>query len=186
MEELLYAGLGAGIAMTLVAGHQRLAGFMAQRPADYSGEAPPFDIRTQLSGELLMEGVIYGPTGRVSARFVADAQARWSGNRCVMTEDFRYESGRRQRREWRLTLGNDGAIRAEADDVPGGGLGRQSGSAVVLRYPIRLPDDAGGHVLKVTDWMYLMPNGTIMNRSQFRKFGFKVAELVATIRRRTG
>jgi hypothetical protein len=37
--------------------------------------------------------------------------------------------------------------------------------------------------LDVTDWMYLMKNGTIMNRSQFRKFGITVAELVATIRR---
>jgi hypothetical protein len=30
--------------------------------------------------------------------------------------------------------------------------------------------------------MYLMQNGTIINRSQFRKFGIKVAELVATMR----
>jgi hypothetical protein len=30
--------------------------------------------------------------------------------------------------------------------------------------------------------MYLTPNGTIVNRSQFRKFGIKVAELVATMR----
>ena len=28
-----------------------------------------------------------------------------------------------------------------------------------------------------------MENGTIINRSQFRKFGIKVAELVATMRR---
>jgi len=35
----------------------------------------------------------------------------------------------------------------------------------------------------VTDWMYLTENGTVMNRSQFRKFGIKVAELVATMRR---
>jgi hypothetical protein len=37
-------------------------------------------------------------------------------------------------------------------------------------------------VLQVTDWMYLMENGTIINRSQFTKFGFTVAELVATMR----
>ena len=35
---------------------------------------------------------------------------------------------------------------------------------------------------KFDDWMYLMENGTIINRSQFRKFGVKVAELVATMR----
>jgi hypothetical protein len=32
--------------------------------------------------------------------------------------------------------------------------------------------------------MYLTSNGSIMNRSQFRKFGIKVAELVATMRPR--
>jgi hypothetical protein len=53
---------------------------------------------------------------------------------------------------------------------------------VVLRYRIRLTPEAGGHVLDVTDWMYLLENGTIINRSQFRKFGIKVAELVATMR----
>jgi DNA/RNA endonuclease G (NUC1) len=52
----------------------------------------------------------------------------------------------------------------------------------VLNYKIKLTEDAGGHVLNVTDWMYLAPNGAIVNRSQFRKFGIKVAELVATMR----
>ncbi len=64
----------------------------------------------------------------------------------------------------------------------GQGEGRVEGPTVVLRYRIRLTAEAGGHVLDVTDWMYLMENGTIINRSQFRKFGFKVAELVATMR----
>ena len=64
----------------------------------------------------------------------------------------------------------------------GEGIGRAEGSAVLLNYRIRLTPEAGGHVLSVTDWMYLMENGTIMNRSQFRKFGIKVAELVATMR----
>ncbi|MFN0114618.1 MAG: DUF3833 family protein [Paracoccaceae bacterium] len=160
----------------------RLAGFAAQRPAEYrAGEV--FDIRRELNGPILCEGVIFGPLGRVNSRFEARMDPVWDGNRCVMAERFRYDSGTTQDREWRLTLGNDGAIRAEADDVVGGGIGRQEGSAVRLRYRIRLPASAGGHVLSVTDWMYMTPSGTIVNRSQFRKFGIKVAELVATLRR---
>ena len=58
----------------------------------------------------------------------------------------------------------------------------QKGYAVLLNYRIKLSEEAGGHVLDTTDWMYLMQNGSIMNRSQFRKFGIKVAELVATMR----
>jgi hypothetical protein len=156
--------------------------FNAQRPEDYDHDAQMFDIRQKLNGPILCEGVIYGPTGRVTSRFVGDFEASWAGNVGTMTEVFNYDSGAVQKREWTLTLGNDGSIRAEAPDVVGVGTGQQLGSAVVMNYRIRLTEDAGGHVLDTTDWMYLAPNGSIINRSQFRKFGIKVAELVATMR----
>jgi hypothetical protein len=175
---------GIVLTLALVAAHARYMGFRAQKPEDFRGKGPDLDLRRHLNGPILCEGVIYGPTGRVSSRFVADFEARWEGNHGVMTEAFRYDSGARQNREWRLTLSNDGSVRAEADDVVGVGTGRAEGPALRLDYDIRLPADAGGHVLSVTDWMYLTENGTIMNRSQFRKFGIKVAELVATMRRK--
>ena len=179
LEVLLTLGVLAALAYAL----SRFAGFPAQRPADYRAMTPAMDIRHHLSGPILCEGVIYGPTGRVTSRFVADMHGRWEGNRGILDEHFRYDSGTRQDRQWRLTLGNDGAVLAEADDLVAPGQGRQEGAAMQLRYRIRLPESAGGWVLDVTDWMYLMENGTIINRSQFRKFGIKVAELVATMRR---
>ena len=176
----LVAGVLLTLGLTVAYSHK--LGFRAQRPADYAGLGPTFDPRRHLSGPIQCEGVIYGPTGRVTSRFVAEMRGHWEGNRGTLTEVFRYDSGTVQHREWRLTLGNDGRVRAEADDVPGIGLGEVSGPTLQLNYPIRLTESAGGHVLQVTDWMYLTENGAIINRSQFRKFGIKVAELVATMR----
>lgn len=156
-------------------------GFQAQTPDDY-GNGPAFDIREILNGPLLCDGVIYGPTGRVTSRFVAEFEAEWNGDKGVMREHFSYDSGTTQDREWRLSVGPDGKITADADDLVGTGTGQQSGSGVQLNYAIQLPESAGGHVLQVTDWMYLLENGTVINRSQFRKFGLKVGELVATMR----
>lgn len=184
MPSILSLLLGMFLMLGLVALHARMLGFRAQKPQDYAGKAPRFDLRQHLDGPILCEGVIYGPTGRVSSRFVADFDARWDGNVGVMTERFRYDSGAVQNREWTLTLGNDGDVRATAPDVVGEGRGTAEGAAVLLTYDLRLPPEAGGHVLNVTDWMYLMENGTIMNRSQFTKFGVKVAELVATMRKK--
>ena len=185
MAEFLLVILGAALAMGAAWVRTRLWTFRAQAPGDYAG-GPRFDISERLSGRLLCEGVIYGPAGRVTSRFVAGMEGRWGegpdGLLGVMSEDFLYDSGSRQHREWRLTLRADGSILADADDLVGTGTGRQEGSAVRLDYRIRLTEEAGGHVLDVTDWMYLMENGTIMNRSQFRKFGLTVAELVATMR----
>ncbi len=174
--------LGVVLTLALVAAQSRWLGFRGQETRHWKGRGPDFDVRRHLSGPILCEGVIYGPTGRVTSRFVADMEGTWDGNRGTLTERFRYDSGAVQDRAWRLTVANDGAIRAEADDIVGTGRGRQEGAAVRLDYNIRLPAEAGGHVLAVTDWMYLMENGTIINRSQFRKFGIKVAELVATMR----
>ncbi len=157
-------------------------GFRAQRPSDYAGTGPEFDIRTHLSGTFISEGMIYGPTGRVVSRFVAQMEGRWQGETGSLSETFQYAGGGTQARRWELILAEDGAFTAEAEDLVGTGTGQQSGATVRLNYRIRLPADAGGHVLDVTDWMYLMENGTIMNRSEMRKFGIKVAELVATIR----
>jgi hypothetical protein len=159
------------------------ASFRAQRPSYYADKGPQFDPRQHLSGPILCEGVIYGPTGRVTSRFVADMNGTWDGNSGVLSETFRYDSGTVQNRAWTMQLDNDGAIEATADDVLGTASGRAQGCGVVMRYRIRLAPEAGSHILDVTDWMYLMENGTIMNRSQFTKFGIQVAELVATMRR---
>ena len=183
MDEFLSFGLGATLALAGVAVLRRWLGFGSQTADHYADATPPFDMRRDLNGRVACDGVIYGPLGRVTSRFHGDFDIEWTGNIGVMRERFTYDTGTVQNREWRLTLGNDGSIRAEADDVVGAGRGTVSGNAVNLRYALRLPEDAGGHVLNVDDWMYLAPGGAIVNRSQFRKFGIKVAELVATMHR---
>ena len=175
--------LGVLIVLVLLAMKPRFIGFRSQSTADFAGKGPAFDLRQHLSGPIQCEGVIYGPTGRVASRFVADMVGEWDGNTGTLRETFRYDSGAVQERCWTLRLGNDGRIIATAPDVLGEGAGEAEGPAVALRYRIRLPESGGGHVLDVVDWMYLMENGTIMNRSQFTKFGITVAELVATMRR---
>ena len=182
MTPILSALIGALIVIALMALRTRYASFAAQAPSDYAGKGPDFDLRRHLSGPLTCEGVIFGPTGRVTSRFVADMQGSWDGTTGTLAEVFRYDSGTVQHRAWTLALGPEGRIIATAADVEGQGTGRVEGSGVLLRYRIRLTPEAGGHVLDVTDWMYLLDNGAIINRSQFRKFGIKVAELVATIR----
>lgn len=182
MSFLLYVLIGAGLMLIVMVVMSRYVSFSAQNSDDYADQGPQFDIRERLNGPIICEGVIYGPTGKVTSRFTADIEASWTGNVCTMKEVFHFDSGNVQNREWKLTLGNDGSIKAEAPDVIGAGSGQQKGSAVLLNYRIKLSDEAGGHVLDTTDWMYLMSNGSIMNRSQFRKFGIKVAELVATMR----
>lgn len=177
---MIYALIIAGLVLAVLS--RFWIGFSAQSPDSYSETTPAFDIRRHLSGPIQCDGVIYGPLGRVSSRFVAEMNGVWDGESGKIAERFQYSSGQTQLREWRLVMGENGRFTATADDILGVGTGVQKGASVQIKYRIRLPESAGGHVLSVTDWMYLLDNGSIINRSQMRKFGLKVAELVATMR----
>lgn len=182
-DAFLWFLIGVGLCFGLVIVRDRFFSFLGQKPEDYEDGDPEFDLRTHLNGKLICEGVIFGPMGRMTSSFVARFDAHWDGNVGVIDEHFDYNNGEIQKRQWTLTLGENGTFTAKAPDVPWTGRGAQAGSAVLFRYPIRLPESAGGFVLQSFDCMYMTGEGTIVNRSQFRKFGIKVAELVATIRK---
>ncbi len=176
------ATLTLGLILAALVVQRRFFSFAAQAPKAYAASEPLMDIRKVLAGPIASEGVIFGPTGQMTSRFVAKMEGSWQGNSGTLAEDFHYANGTSQQRLWTLTLDADGTITGTAPDIIGTAQGRQSGATVQMTYRIRLPEDAGGHVLDVVDWMYLMPNGTILNKSEMRKFGIKVAELVASIR----
>jgi hypothetical protein len=176
--------LGAAVVLFLKVLRRRVADFSGQKADDYADDFPRFDMREHLNGPMQCDGVIFGPLGRVTSTFEADFDIVWEGNRCTMKEHFQYNDGSIQDREWRLELDDDGGFKAYADDVPGMASGEIAGPAVLFNYKITLPPESGSHTLKAFDCMYLTKNGTIVNRSQFRKFGFRVAELVATIKKK--
>lgn len=176
--------LGMAVVMVCVGLRRRFADFLGQTADDYAEDYPQFNMREHLDGQMQCDGVIFGPLGRVTSTFEADFDISWDGDVCTMKEDFRYHDGSTQSREWRIQLDGGGRFEALADDVPGKGRGEMAGPAVLFHYPITLPPESGGYTLSAFDCMYLTKNGTIVNRSQFRKFGFRVAELVATIRKK--
>lgn len=180
--DVIYLLVGAGVVLLGVFMRCKLWAFSGQKAADYADDLVVLDMKKHLNGEMICEGVIFGPTGRVTSSFVADFNVVWDGDTAQIREHFVYHDRATQDRFWTIKLGAGGRFTATAPDVPGVGQGQQSGSAIQMRYPIKLPDDLGGHVLQTIDWIYLTPEGTMINRSQFRKFGIKVAELVATIR----
>lgn len=179
----MFWGIVAGVALAALIALilSRFIGFSAQKPSDYAHGRTMLDLRRALSGRMLVDGVLYGPRGRVVSRFTANMDCEWQGNQLTIDEKFVFDSGQIQTRRWQLALGNDARLTGGASDIFGA-IGHVGGDTLSLRYQLKLPDAAGGHILAVRDWMYALDNGTLVNRSQMRKFGFKVAELVATIR----
>ncbi len=182
--DFLFFFVGACLVLAAVLLRRFTAAFSAQQPSDYTEDYRILDMKQDLMGDMICEGIIFGPLGRVTSTFVANFNVAWDGDTAQINEHFVYGDNTTQDRVWTITLSPDGSFTATAPDVPGVGKGRQSGGTISMRYPIKLPADVGGHTLQTVDWIYLTPDGTLINRSQFRKFGIKVAELVATIRKK--
>lgn len=170
------------IVLLLMIAKTYLFSFRFQSPDDYADTGPQFILTKHLSGEILSEGVIFGPTGKMANSFTARMVGEWDGDTGTLSEEFTYSNGVTQSRKWFLSLGPGNTFTATADDLVGEAQGIVSGSTVQLTYEIILPESAGGHTLKATDWLYLTADGVIMNKSEMSKFGLKVAELVATMR----
>ena len=168
--------------LAAIAAKNLFLSFRGQTPEDYAASTPTFSLKQHLSGRLLSEGLIYGPNGKMTNSFVAEMVGEWDGDTGTLSESFTYSNGKQQNRKWFLKLGPDNTFTATADDIVGEAKGTISGSTVMMRYKIVLPEEAGGHTLTATDWLYLTENGVIMNKSEMRKFGLKVAELIATMR----
>jgi Protein of unknown function (DUF3833) len=150
---------------------------------DYAGQRPALDLRTYFSGPVKARGIFQDRSGKVVKRFIVDIDARWNGDTGTLDERFVYAGGATQRRVW--TIRRDGANRyvGTADDVIGEAIGEAAGNALRWRYVMALPVDGKVYNVDFDDWMYLMDDRVMLNRSVMSKFGIRLGEVILSFER---
>ncbi len=180
MSSLVWIALGAVLALGASKLVDAFWSFRAQSLEDYAAAPSPGGLADVLAGRFAAHGLIFDYSGRAKSRFTADIEGNFTANGGALKERFVYGSGAEDRREWTIHVAADGKrFNATAPDVVGEATGELRGDVIRMTYRLRLPERAGGHVLDVVDWLYLMPDGAIVNRSEMRKFGVLAAELMA-------
>lgn len=150
----------------------------------YRAEQPALDLKTYLNGTLDAWGIFQGRSGEVKKRFHAVIDAKWSGETGVLDENFTWSDGTTSRRVWTLTRQADGTFRGRADDVVGEAIGEVSGNALRWRYVLALPVDGKVYNVDFDDWMFLMDDKVMLNRSYMSKWGFKLGEVTLSFVKR--
>jgi hypothetical protein len=142
------------------------------------------DVQTYLNGTLDAWGMFQGRSGDVKKRFHVVIDARWQGDTGVLDEQFTWSDGTTSRRVWTLKMQPDGSYRGTADDVVGEAIGEVAGNALRWRYVLALPVD--GRVINVDfdDWMFLIDDQVMLNRSYMSKWGFALGEVTLTFVKR--
>jgi hypothetical protein len=84
---------------------------------------------------------------------------------------------------WTLKKSGDRYV-GTAADVVGEAGGEAAGNAYRMQYVLDFPYEGRSVHLHVDDWMYLMDDRTLLNRSSITKFGFEIAQVFISFRRR--
>lgn len=149
----------------------------------YAANKPVFDIREYLNGDLEAWGVLINRDGSAEPQFFIKMKGSWEGNKGKLEEEFFYVSGERKQRLWHFTVTDDHNFTGTAADVTGEGIGKQYGNAVNMKYVLQVKRDGRTIDVDMDDWLYRIDEKNVINRTEMRKFGFKVGELVIAFRK---
>ncbi len=154
-----------------------LTGCASVDVADYRAEQPTLDLRQYFNGDLNAWGMFQDRSGKVVKRFHVAMKASWQGEVGTLDEDFTYADGTKQKRVWTLTRQPDGSYIGRADDVVGEARGEVAGNALRWRYVLALPVDGKVYHVNFDDWMYLIDDKVMLNRSFMSKFGIELGQV---------
>ncbi|NBX52292.1 MAG: DUF3833 domain-containing protein [Proteobacteria bacterium] len=146
-------------------------------PQIYALNSPKMDIRNYFRGNLEAFGILQDRSGKVIKTFTVKMKGSWQGNDGKLEEDFVFSDGKTDHRVWELKVADDHNFIGKAGDVVGEARGEQYGNAMRMNYVLTIPVDNRKINVKINDWMYLIDNDSLVNVSELKKFGFRVATL---------
>ncbi|MGO2476766.1 MAG: DUF3833 domain-containing protein [Pseudoalteromonas sp.] len=153
----------------------------APKVEHYEGSEPVFNFKQFFNGKLKAYGVVQDYKGELTRKLVVELSASWQGNTGTIEEDFTYDDGETQRRVWEITLNEDNTLTGTAGDVIGTAKGSSNGSVFQWGYTVELPYDGDTIEARFDDWMYLVTQSRLINRTSIVKFGVEVGEVTLVI-----
>ena len=168
----------------VLAGLMGLAGCASVEVADYAAEKPELDLANYFNGTLDADGMFQDRAGKVVKRFHVVIEARWTGAVGTLDERFTYSDGSTQRRVWTVTRQDANHYTGRADDVVGEAVGEARGNALRWRYVMALPVDGKVSNVDFGDWIFLMDDRVMLDRSVMSKFGFRPGGVTLSLRKR--
>lgn len=151
--------------------------------ARYADQQPTLDLERFFSQPVKAWGMFQKRSGEVAKRFEVNIVSRREDNNLILDERFLYSDGTRQRRVWVLTPTGQGGWIGRADDVVGVADGQVAGNTLHWRYRLNLPVGDSTYEMSMDDWMYLMDEDTLINRTRMSKFGVEVGQVTLFFRR---
>ena len=160
-----------------------LFGCSSMKIEDFAGRTPELKLEEYFAGRTRAWGIFEDRFANLRREFTVDIEGTWDGRELVLDERFDYADGEKDRRVWRLTRLASGEWEGRTEDAIGPARGRTAGNAFNFAYDINLKMGERRLKVRFDDWMYLQPDGVLLNRAYVTKWGIDVGSVTLAFRR---
>lgn len=144
---------------------------------DFADAEPPLVLEEYFAGRTRAWGLFEDRSGDLRRQFVVDIEGTWDGRELVLDEHFTYSDGEKDRRVWRIVKKDNHRYEGRATDVVGVAYGSAYGNVVHWRYDLDLKVGDDTWRVHFDDWMFLQPDGVLMNRARVSKWGLEIGDV---------
>lgn len=164
----------AALAMLLLVG---LVTGCSMKASDFEGTEPRFRIEEYFLGETRAWGIFEDRFGNLRRQFVVDITGTMEGDEIVLDERFKYADGETDQRIWRIRKLDEHTYEGTAGDIIGVATGESYGNALNWSYDMDLAIGDSSLRVHFNDWMFLQPDGVVLNRAKVSKWGIAIGEV---------
>ncbi|WP_417830504.1 DUF3833 domain-containing protein [Thalassospira sp.] len=154
-----------------------LAGCGSMKPQDFAQKEPRFDVFDYFDGNSRAWGIFEDRFGTLRRQFTVEITGTIEDDVLTLEEDFIYDDGETDRRVWVITKTGEHSYEGRAADIIGIATGSQYGNALNWSYDMDLKVGDGAWRVGFDDWMFLQPDGVLVNRARVKKWGFEIGEV---------
>lgn len=147
---------------------------------EYAAKTPTLTIEDFFSGHVTGYGMVQNRSGEVRQRFIVQMHGKWDGTKGTLNEDFVFDDGHTQKRQWNFIRVNDHEFTGTAADVIGEAHCEQFGNAIHMKYVLQIPVGKKVYDINMDDWLYAVDQKVVLNRTAMTKYGFNVGSVTST------
>ena len=137
-----------------------------------------FDPCAYFDGRFKASGMFIDRKGIIRRRFDVNITATPQDNGFILDEDFLYDDGETETRQWIVTKNGNHQFTGVAGGVIGEAKGYIDGNALIWRYKFALPVGRRLITIRFDDVMVLQTDGVLINRARLTKWGIWVGDVL--------
>ena len=151
----------------------------------FKGKTPALKVDEYFKGDISAWGFLQNRKGEVTRKFTVKMKGTWKGDKGRLEEQFVFDDGEKQERNWELLKTGENTFEGRAGDVVGRAIGRSEGNAINMKYVLAIPVNGKVYNIHINDWLIALDESRMINISSLSKFGFHLGRLTIYFQKRS-